>query len=292
MSKNPPPKRRRSSKRCVFCGNTGVSKEHVFGEWLQKLIPRSTGRGQDFLRYTQPAPDGRAVHESRVRMNQGDLLTIKVREVCKPCNNRWMGGLETRVKPILAPLLDDSSCDLTHGSVRSLATWAAKSAITIGYTDRETMCIPLKHRQWLMEHDEPPPNTTIWLARREEDVTVEVAMRSVFLGTSQDELSQLRDEPGNTYMLVFSLRRVCIFVFGTTLTDHVMSPTGEQSQCFVQLWPNPEPLTWPLQPSISSEFIHAWLNAYVRHFEAVAFRLGSMPLSEGFPIRGGTPPSL
>jgi len=32
--------------RCIFCGGTGLSKEHIWSDWLSGLIPRNDEHGE------------------------------------------------------------------------------------------------------------------------------------------------------------------------------------------------------------------------------------------------------
>ena len=35
-----------SQGRCIFCGGTGLSKEHIWSDWLKSLIPRNDAHGE------------------------------------------------------------------------------------------------------------------------------------------------------------------------------------------------------------------------------------------------------
>jgi len=37
---------RKEAGRCVFCGGTGLSKEHVISEWIGAYLPRQKSHSQ------------------------------------------------------------------------------------------------------------------------------------------------------------------------------------------------------------------------------------------------------
>lgn len=91
---------------------------------------------------------------------------LKVRSVCSACNNGWMSDLETRAKPVIEPLLDDTTVVLDAARQATIGVWAVKNAMVFealrsnrpwAFTDQERTCM----RQSLL----PPTTTTVWIAK-------------------------------------------------------------------------------------------------------------------------------
>jgi hypothetical protein len=137
-------------RKCIFCGGTPVTREHLFPEWiLAKIQPTNItgfiGRNRDL----EVGPE------------------LKVRTVCKSCNGGWMSNLETRSTPLIGPRMDDTSAFLDIGGQSTISEWAVKTAMVL---DSTTMAVkPLFYTQ--AERDDMrlssqiPPRTFVWLAR-------------------------------------------------------------------------------------------------------------------------------
>jgi hypothetical protein len=53
------------------------------------------------------------------RTKRDDCLRIKVKSVCKKCNNEWMNVLQQRSRPIIEGLLDCPTCTLDIYTVQN-----------------------------------------------------------------------------------------------------------------------------------------------------------------------------
>jgi hypothetical protein len=56
------------------------------------------------------------------------LAFSKIRAVCRPCNNEWMGSWETPAKILLARMIRGESVRLSEVDQLTLATWATIKA--------------------------------------------------------------------------------------------------------------------------------------------------------------------
>ena len=75
----------------VFCGTTGsLSDEHVAPKWLRKAL-QIRENVQEFSGGTQ--------------LGSAETLAIVFHEVCIDCNRTWMEALESKVRPVLQPML-------------------------------------------------------------------------------------------------------------------------------------------------------------------------------------------
>lgn len=105
-------------RRCVFCGNPGVSREHVLPRWLAVAFDR--GDLQRGLHI--------AASEVAVRRHEQRLLDGTVKAVCKACNNGWMNRLEEGVRDFLPHMIKGHlAVSLTSQRLEALAAWSLKT---------------------------------------------------------------------------------------------------------------------------------------------------------------------
>src|SRR5262245_55554065 len=80
---------------CIFCNERKANtREHPWPKWLLECL-----RGQ------QPGRTTAWLGKERAPQSFGGELRIKC--VCRPCNEGWLSDLENRVKQLLIPLLRD-----------------------------------------------------------------------------------------------------------------------------------------------------------------------------------------
>lgn len=112
-----------SSRRCLFCNEDANSKEHVWPQWILKLLP--------------------ARRPVRQRLGTGKEVkysgNFKPKGVCSTCNYGWMSELETEAKPILGPIVQDLSIQLDLEDQTKIARWAFKTTIVLEGTKERSM---------------------------------------------------------------------------------------------------------------------------------------------------------
>jgi hypothetical protein len=99
-------------RSCAFCNQPGVTKEHVWPDWMRKqgVIPAGAGT--------------HVVESSRsTRVFQAPLGDTQVRQVCGKCNSGWMSRLEAEAAPLLMPMFEGSAIALDGTSQDTLSKW-------------------------------------------------------------------------------------------------------------------------------------------------------------------------
>jgi hypothetical protein len=72
------------------------------------------------------------------------------------------GALESRVQPVLRPMLRGNGTIVSPEKASALATWATKAAVLWEYLDpAEARIVPDWYRNSLREHTQPPPKTLV-----------------------------------------------------------------------------------------------------------------------------------
>jgi hypothetical protein len=115
------------TRRCVFCGSTADSKEHLFA----KRLCRRAGAVK-FPIVSSLSVEG----QEDITRNQHDIASVQVRYVCTTCNNTWMNGLETWFEERLGFLIEKQWPKLALSMIEALKTerkklaqWMMKTAV-------------------------------------------------------------------------------------------------------------------------------------------------------------------
>ena len=147
-------------RTCGFCGGSGVNKEHVWPDWMRKIILAERG-----------APGKRfgVEHEQRghvTRFRSADLET-RVGMPCGKCNNGWMRDLEDEVRPFMTGMVHPGQKTLlTAERRRLLARWALKTAMVFEFVrEREAHYFTAAERRELMASPAPGFGASVWLGR-------------------------------------------------------------------------------------------------------------------------------
>src|SRR4051812_27385602 len=107
---------------CVFCGGGPLTREHVIPSWLSGPLG---GSGPISHVYLEP-PDG----AQPSRQWSAAHLDVKVKAVCRRCNQGWMNGLESAMQRVLKPLIQGKGIHwLAPGQCEVLTTWLLKTAL-------------------------------------------------------------------------------------------------------------------------------------------------------------------
>jgi hypothetical protein len=92
---------------------------------------------------------------------------IKIKCVCKPCNQGWMHDLETLNIPIVGCLMEDVSMPLSSEQQSTVARWAVKTSMVQDaiHTRKRALFYTTLERAALRVDATIPPHTLVWLGR-------------------------------------------------------------------------------------------------------------------------------
>src|SRR4051812_45409085 len=102
--------------RCIFCDGVGMTKEHIWSDWLNTIFSHLDSHTQIRFRSERHTGDGKAkvaVVVPFIDTHQGAMTQRKVRNVCGKCNGGWMSGAVNRAKPWAELLICDKPARLT-----------------------------------------------------------------------------------------------------------------------------------------------------------------------------------
>lgn len=133
----------------MFCRREGASDEHVFAQWISKVVP-----GEGGFVHTSDDPHHKT-HTAKI-------IDIKNRASCEDCNHGWMNDLEMRVEPIILGPIRGESCVFTAFDQIALASWAFKTATMLDCSWRGRV-VPKQHYRYVYRYRIPPPSVHIWV---------------------------------------------------------------------------------------------------------------------------------
>ncbi len=153
---------------CIFCSGTGLSKEHIWSDWLSGLIPRNDEHGE-YCGGMHRDSGSREVEWTKPPASsarQGSVFQRKVRNVCKRCNNGWMSRVVDRAKSHVERMILGKSLKLNRKEQTDLAAWIGITMVIQEFANRlGARRIPPEDRTVLMNTETPPLSWSIWIAR-------------------------------------------------------------------------------------------------------------------------------
>jgi hypothetical protein len=201
---------------CVLCcakiGRNTHSREHVFPDWLEQLFVPEGDSDTELVPYVRRFQRRGGTME---REEWEDIpFNMRVKDLCKPCNNQWCNGIETEAKPILLPLIAAQRKTLDASDQTSLAIWATKTLLMLQLTHKEKeRSVHGESFRWFRAHRWPLPNEQIWVARYDGEGDWPVSYRHY--GISMHEAS--RADPSaqvNAHCLAISIGHLVFLAFG------------------------------------------------------------------------------
>lgn len=224
-------------RSCVFCGGRPVTNEHVWPRWVGELVQKHTG-----VSFFKTAIGDRRWDAPKI--------DIQVRRVCDPCNTGWMSEIETRTKPILAPMIvgDPDTALLSPADQVGIASWAVKLALMLDFAHESDPIIPSSEYEHFYRLRHPRGGTVVWLgaylgsqwgawARRE----------SLHLRRRAFKAHFPPPETPNLYILTLAVYRVVFQVVHYFERQSVeIAEAWPGTDALIRLWPNTgDPRVWP-----------------------------------------------
>ena len=155
---------------CIYCGNDGSSKEHVWPRWIRKhaatVMKVSPANFQTYsstneLLGTEP--------ERRLHKEGHSRLSLTIQHPCEDCNTGWMHDLEDAAIPMVKPMIEGRKTRLSDKEIRILRAWATKTALHFLYNGEATWSRPIPPHLARQLYDgrtdyEPLPDVQVWSA--------------------------------------------------------------------------------------------------------------------------------
>jgi hypothetical protein len=229
---------------CIFCGEPGtaenpITDEHVWSDWLKKIIPRNSTREESRTRKsTEPA---RNISEPPKAL-MGDVHTKKAKVVCKNCNSGWMNDIVQAAIPVATATILKRSINLNASDQKRLATWAALQAMMADLLAKDPIKLTRGDLDYLYAHRQPPPELFIGFGTY-------FGPKSVGFNRNYAPFWSV-DSDGNR-VIVRNLHTIssimgALYVVTCRPDPYMGSPADVFKPCILQIWPNLLPMIpWP-----------------------------------------------
>lgn len=251
-----------TARRCIFCGSTELDEEHVWPQWVARLLPDdldvTTTRTQSDVHTGSTAAIGPAWG--------GPPLDMTVRRTCKTCNSGWMSDLENAAKPHLTPLIFGQQTFLDADAQRIAATWALVRVFVAEFTHPREIAVPAIHRQWVYERRAPPTaGIYVWLAGYAGQRWAGYYRHhplSAFEGTKRPD----GPEHVNGYGVTFGVYKLIFQVFGSTVAPlgGDMQQGGALGHSTYRIWPAASPCLLPVGVPLGDETLEMFADVFRR----------------------------
>ena len=152
---------------CIFCGGSPLTKEHIWSDWLDSILPRGSSHRSEARETTvvDAVVEGLPVYrpiQKHERVREGAVHSTKTRTVCKRCNGGWMKEIVDRAKAVAERVIRLQAHVLSPDDQVRLATWLALSAVM---RDQKAIAHPQKIQSDVLHHlssrSLPPPDVFV-----------------------------------------------------------------------------------------------------------------------------------
>jgi hypothetical protein len=230
---------------CIFCGRGGLSKEHIFPDWMRQLFrrtPYDTHTEGEFVWVPNPRSDNQMWTLPARRLVRGHTGSRKVRVVCKKCNNEWMADIDEAAKP---HLICDRSAGIDRSQQQTLATFLTKIVMTSEYAKPRDRAVPREQREQFYLNPIPLPRWHMWIGRYHGLLWSELMMfhhMVRLLDSSEKPTGGSR----NTHSTVIGMGSLLALVIGTSRKDLTFELRDNDGSALVRIWPiRSDTIRWP-----------------------------------------------
>lgn len=161
----------RPQRYCIFCNRPGLTRTHIWPEWLHQLIQP----GAHTLEEVSHEGDDPSAYRSRTL--QGSIFRQRPKLCCAKCNGGWMARFENEMVKFAKPLFTswETRAVLNPHQQRVLAVWITLICVLAEFIDhRNRITTPEAERKFIKARRVPPDtwaivacssNSELWRAK-------------------------------------------------------------------------------------------------------------------------------
>ncbi len=226
----------RPAGKCVFCGEPGVTKGHVWPDWLKKILPTTASHHEITTGYFATfEPEVLGLPKTKEE-KQGPARSRKPRNTCAKCNSEWMSGVETAAIPFATPLIKGDDFQLNGEGQHILAAFFSLIAMRLQFLG-DMRPIPAWDRLYLKEHLEPPPLWGIWIAKyigeKPDDHWSRFCGLQVVFPDDLPPADKMGADYCNTQCTTLVINKLCAYLFSSTVQPVI----GIEGIRLTRIWP-------------------------------------------------------
>lgn len=224
----------KATSRCIFCGERANSREHLFPDWLNEVLP-------NYASVT-------VQHGSRTWQAK-ESASQRVAVVCEGCNTGWMSELERSTRPLIEPMMSGRRQALDKPQQQALAVWAFKTAAVGEQMVPATAAIPREQLQHLRTLRTPPPNSRVIIGGTDGRWGGELHFDSRPLQmTSTKRHGDVGPGNHNGYLATIAIRHLVLQVVGTVFEHFEPLYPSPLDRSLHRIWPFERTINWPPGP--------------------------------------------
>ena len=218
--------------RCVFCGGRGLTKGHVWPDWLNKILPKSATHHEQetgkFNTFEAAVPGPQHV----IKVAQGHARSRKPRNTCLRCNGGWMSLMEDRARGCATRLILDLPQLMDLGDQNSVASLLTLIAMRLEFLG-EMRAISNQERDWLRYYREPSDDWKIWISAFGGDDGDEHWSRTYAAQLEPERTDLVGPEYCNVRVSTLVMGKLCAHLFYSPIIDF----RGYEGISLAQIWP-------------------------------------------------------
>jgi hypothetical protein len=226
-----------SARRCIFCGAKADSYEHVFPDWINRVIVNDELDAEFFA-----VADGKIENARAYLANKAASLRAKI--VCDACNKGWMSDLESVICPLLTPLILGKETTLDHPQQLLTAQWAVKTAMvgeTIVYREAK---FSQEDRDLVRKQGHPPLRAHVSIAAYSLEQPVATRYTRGLGGVNRNGAPFM-----DLYVHTIQIAHLIVSVRGTTTLpasdNRSLESIAEPRYYEIPIFPPVETCRWP-----------------------------------------------
>jgi len=247
-----------NNQPCMFCGELANSREDIVPTWLakQNLVPPGITRP---VTYTSHG----------VEVNQWSSQTLaflKVKAVCKKCNNKWMSHVEETAKAHLLVMMQGNTIRLDPAAQIELATWACLK-VMVWESVAEGVVTDPNDRELMWKYQQPPGYAVVVLGRVPASDHSEFGLQQVFIKAQRNRGAQF----DNVLATAVTLGDFVAWVIlnPTSARDVSFKPTPIEDDLITIFPPSYASLQWPPKMALTAEELRSVWRRYLVVLEEV-----------------------
>jgi hypothetical protein len=195
-------------------------------------------------------------------------FNIRVKDLCKPCNNEWCNEIETDAQPVLMPLILGNHATPDASEQTTLAIWAIKTVLMLQMTHKDNRrSVAVEDFHWFRQHRWPLPNEQIWIAHYDGTGDWPVSYHHYGFLLYDPATTNAVDSPDNVngHVVALSVGHLVFVAFGHTIRGGPSAtPSGPIVAKLRQIWPTTgAPVDFPLRVTVAgNDGLRALVDAF------------------------------
>ena len=218
---------------CIFCGSKSPSKEHIFPQWLKKIITETERTEFNRNLITIDSPTSCRIQKFEKSANN-PTLSSQTKRVCTNCNNQWLSKLENSIIPIFKKLTTEQATELDTQEQTLLSMWASLLSMKWDLTDNNTSGHKSQDIQFIYKNQLAPNNFRVWLGYS-EDFGVQVSHKTMIMA----KRNEIAPTSPNLRSTGLQLGTVALYILSHE--EDVYSEVQEANHLnrrLIQIWPS------------------------------------------------------